>query len=51
MILKCENCGFECASEKIMETHKVREALGILESKQKFLIRRWGVDWEKHIDD
>ena len=50
-MLKCNDCGFECMSEKIMTQHKVREALGILEPKQKFLIRRWGKDWREHIND
>ena len=39
MMYKCEKCGFECASEKLLTQHKEREEAGLTETQQRFAIR------------
>jgi len=39
-ILKCEKCGFECASTKIMEVHKERESLNMSNYKYKKYLQK-----------
>jgi len=50
-MIKCEKCGFECASQGLMNNHKEREELNISETEQKRLIRKWGNKWREHIKD
>ena len=35
MNYKCEECGFECMSLKLLEQHKKREAAGLTEQKER----------------
>lgn len=37
---KCEICGFECASEKLMKQHRERHAAGLTESEQKRILKK-----------
>lgn len=40
-MVKCEDCGFECASEKLMAMHKERHTLGISEREEKKLFNSY----------
>ena len=40
MLRVCEECGFECHSEKLYMQHKERESLGLTELEQQELIKK-----------
>ena len=48
---KCEECGFECASIKLMTQHKFRELNELTETQQRKLIRVYGKEWIDHISE
>ena len=40
IIYKCPNCGFECASQKLLEQHIAREEQDLTEYQEKKLIQK-----------
>jgi hypothetical protein len=44
---KCETCGFECMSKKLLDMHKQREEAGLTELEEKQKIRTQQIQYAK----